>query len=296
MKKLAMVALASLLFLIASCGVNQINEISNNTESDLNSMEKMDGVQESDTVQVNDYPRIEEIEWKFRDSVQNDTPVAVLDYTNNSRYTILELDFQFKMKDNVSSEQLQLINPITNELVTDEEVAEMKPYVYDTIVCDPGEKGEGANCFMQYNTNPSSTDQCDLMELTSLDIRFIGDDGKGHTVSYSAENGGYSLSPVSDELYTWVDNDYSQMIPKPDTRVASADQYEDNCLGVKAYDMDHDAYMAYVDDCEQQDFENMYPDEDHDYSYSGKNAGGYEVHIRYIDYMHCVELTLKKSE
>lgn len=294
MKKLLSIGLILMLILLTSC--EETRESESNIQGEVSTPQEEASVCESNTILANDYPKIEEIDWSFRDSVQYDNPTAVFDYTNNSNYTIVLLNFQFRMKEGVSSEQLQLINPLTDELVSDEEISEMEPYVYDWIVCDPGKKAEGAICYMLYNTSPTSTDQCSFMELVSAEIDFIGEDGKRHTVSYSAENGGYLLSPTSEELYTWIDNDYTQMIPKPDTRIAAADQFKENCLGVEAYDMNRDAYIAYVDSCMEKGFEDQYPDENHDYSFSGINSQGYEIHIRYIDYMHYVEVTLKKAE
>lgn len=302
MKKLISLILLLSTILLTACGASQTNETSTQgtpsiTQEENDNIQKTDvDTQETSVIQVKDYPKIEEISWEFRDTVKYGEPVAVFDYTNNSDYTIVLLDFQFRMKENVTSEQLQLVDIFTDEFVPDEEIPEMKPYVYDWIVCDPGEKAEGADCYMKYNTYPANTAQCELMELKSADIYFIGEDGKRHTVSYSAENGGYSLWTSSEELFTWIDNDYTNMIPKPDTRIASADQFKENCLGVKAYDMTHDAYLAYVDACEQMGFVNKYPNEDHDYSYVGTNQEGYEIYIRYIDSMHYVEITLEKAD
>lgn len=196
----------------------------------------------------------------------------------------------------ITSKQLQLIDPFTDELIPNDKIPDMEPYVYDWIVSDPGETAEGADCYMDYNTYPTSTDQCDLMEFSSANIHFIGEDGKIHTVSYSAENCGYALSENTEELYVWVDNDYTKMIPKPNTRIASADQFEEDCLGVKAYDMSHDDFLEYIDSCEQMGFQNKYPNEDLDYSYTGTNANGYEIDVRYIDNMHYIEITLQKEE
>lgn len=285
----------ALLLLLTACGASQVNTDSTK-ETHSTAQETSTFNQDTNELKITDYPKIEEISWEFRNTVKYGEPVAVFDYTNNSSYTIVLLVFEFRMKENVTSEQLQLVDIFTDEFVPNEEIPEMKPYVNDWIVCDPGEKAEGADCYMKYNTYPSNTDQCELMELQSADIYFIGEDGKKHTVSYSADNGGYSLRETSEELYSWIDNDYTKMLPKPDTRIASADQFREDCLGVKAYDMNHEAYLAYVDACEQMGFENKYPNEDHDYSYTGINQEDYEIYIRYIDDMHYVEITLQKTD
>lgn len=285
----------ALLLLLTACGASQVNTDSIK-ETHSTAQETSTFNQETNELKITDYPKIEEIAWEFRDTVRYGEPVAVFDYTNNSDYTIVLLDFLFEMKDGITSEQLQLTDVLTGSLVPNEEISEMKPNVLDWIVCDPGEKAEGAICYMKYNTEPTSTTQCELMDLKSADIYFIGEDGRKHTVSYSDENGGYSLWETSEELYSWIDNDYTKMLPKPDTRIASANQFREGCLGVKAYDMSHDAYLAYVSACEEMGYENKYPNEDHDYSFVGINSEGYEINVRYIDYMRYIEITLEKSD
>lgn len=238
------------------------------------------------------YPKIEEILWEYRNTVRYQNPVAAFDYTNNSNYTIVQLYLQFKFKDGITSEQLQL----TDTLVADDEISELTPYVIDWIVCDPGEKAEGAVIYMKYNTEPTSVDQCELMDLISAEIEYIAEDGKIHTVFYSAENQGYSLSAKAKEPYVWIENDYTRIIPKPNTRVVSADQYKETALCVDVYDVTHDAYLAYIQECQNMGFVDKYPGEDHDYSYYGTSAEGYKIHVRYIESMCHMEIILEKRD
>lgn len=283
-KVISLTMVLVMLLAFAACGLPQTNQ--GNPSS----------VQGSGASKTIGYPRIEELVWEFRNTVRYEKPVAAFDYVNNSQYTIVRVTFEFKMKEGVTSEQLQLMNPFEDALVPDEEISEMKPYVNDWIVCDPGEKAEGAVCYMLYNTEPTNKDQCELMELESAIIYYIAEDEKIHRVSYSAENDGYRLYEDKEEPYVWINNAYTKMLPKPDTRIAVADQFREDALCVKAYDMTHDAYLAYVDACEEMGFMSKYPDEDHDYSYFGTNAEGYEVYIRYIDYLKYVEVTLEPIE
>lgn len=251
---------------------------------------------EVENTEAKDYPKIDELSWSFRNTVRYEKPVAAFDYTNNSDFTIVQLSLYFKMKDGVTAEQLQLISTVTGELIPDEEIPDMEPYVLDWIVCDPGETAENAVCYMMYNTEPTNTNQCELMELNHADICYIGKDGKGHTVSYSAENGGYSVSEIAKDLFVWSESDYAKMIPKPETRIASVVNDDDECLYVKAYDISFDYFLAYIDECEKLGFVDDYPDEDVRYNYHGTNADGYRVHIRFIDYMHYIEITLEAAD
>ncbi len=277
-----------LIFSFAACG----GKTPSPTNDEANSSQSQNKVQKQ-----TDHPKIEEISYSFRDTVRYNEPVAAFDYTNNSNYTIVSLQLEFKMKDGVTSEQLQLTHTVRDELITDEEIPEMEPYVYDWIVCDPGETAENAVCYMDYNTEPTNTAQCALMDLTKAEIHFIGDDTKEHVVLYNAENKGYKLLEQADELFTWIDNDFAKQIPKPETRVAHATMSDDdNKLYIKAYDISYDAFLSYVNECEKKGFQNNYPDEEIDYSYGGTNADGYELDIRFIDYMQYIEIVLEKAD
>ena len=273
-----MVLSFTLLLLLASCG----------TGEGFSSPTKPQSV-----TQKIGHPKIEDISWEFRNSVRYQNPVAVFDYTNNSNYTIVQLYLQFKFKDGVTSDQLQLTDTLTDALVSDDKIPELSPYVIDWIVCDPGEQAQGAPIYLIYNTEPTNATQCELMNLISVEIEYIAEDGKIHTVFYSAENQGYSLSSKAKEPYVWIDNDYTKMIPKPTTRVVIADQYEETTLCVDVYDITHATYLAYISECQDVGFVDKYPGEDHDYSFFGTNAGGYQIYVRYLEYMHLMEITLK---
>lgn len=240
------------------------------------------------------YPKIEELDWSFRNTVRYDEPVAVFDYVNNSSYTIVEFAVQFKMKDGVTSAELNLIDILTGEPVSDEEIPNMKPYVYDSIVCDPGETAEGANCFMVYNTYPTSTAQCELMELDSAQIYYIGSDKKIHCVYYSAENEGYEVSERTKEPYTWREHEFSNLIPIPETRFLESEDYKGK-LYIDAYDITYEYFLRYISECEMMGFENKYPNEDIGYSYRGVSSDGYELSVRFTSSMHRMEVSVEKS-
>lgn len=287
-------ALASLLAL-AGCGETASKQNAPTDEQEIDSAETAPNTA-TEPENATDYPKIEELSWTFRNAVRYEEPVAAFDYTNNSDFTIVKFDLVFKMKEGVTSEQLQLVDPISDSLISDEEIADMEPYVLDWIVCDPGETAENAICYMIYNTEPTSTEQCELMELDRADIYFIGDDGKEHSVSYSPENDGYSVSDTAEELFVWSDSNYAEMIPKPETRIATVEHDDEEYFYAKAYDISHDYYLKYIEACEQMGFANDYPNDTTSISFSGTNAEGVNVGLSFIDSMQYMEITVEKAE
>ena len=287
-KKLAMGAALALLFMMTACGATGTTALTPEHEP-----------KKETTFTVTDYPQIEDIEWSFRDTVRYGEPVAVLDYTNNSDYIITCLWLEFKMKDGVTSEQLNLTD-LSGELVPDEEIPEMEPFASSWKVCDPGESADDGGCQMVYNTSPTSTSQCQLMEMTYAQINFVAEDGREHQVVYCAENGGYEVSRESRELYTWVDNELAKMIPEFDTRFVHAEENEQEggqpYLYIEAYDVTWDDFISYIGACEEMGYVNDYPEEEIDYNYYGTHPNGYHIYMRFIDSMNYMELTLENSE
>lgn len=287
MKKLVCAFVIGVMLLLTACGTT--------SAADGKSTDQPAGSLSTPTAPVKDYPKIKELSWSFRNSVRYGEPVAVFDYVNSSAYTITKVFLNFKMQPGITSEQLNLKKLSSDDLFTDEEISEMKPYINDWIVCDPGETAEGCPCYMSYNTEPTNVDQCSLMNLVNADIYFIADDGKEHMVSYSAENGGYSLSSKLTEPFVWIENDYSLLLPTPNTKVVESEQYDGNSFFAKAYDMTYDAFLSYTTACIEMGFANEYPNEVIDHSFSATKEGGYELGLRYIDYMHCMEIELEND-
>ena len=245
--------------------------------------------------QAAEHPLIEEIDWSFRNTVRYEKPVAAFDYTNNSDYTIVELDIEFRIKENVTAEELNVIE-ITGEQVSDEEIVTLKPFVYDRIVCDPEETAENASCYITYNVEPTSTEQSDLMELHTATIYYIGKDSKKHMVKYSAENDGYAMAETTEELYIWEECEFSQMIPKPDTRIASGEMYDENTFWGKAYDISQEYFLEYINACEQMGFIDDYPNDDSTYNYFGTHESGRKIHLRFLDTMNYMEVEVENEE
>ena len=277
-----------LIFSFAACG----GKTPSPTNDEANSSQSQNKVQKQ-----TDHPKIEEISYSFRDTVRYNEPVAAFDYTNNSNYTIVFLQLEFKMKDGVTSEQLQLTHTVRDELITVREYQKWNHMSMTGLYAIQGKQRKMLYAIWIITQSRRILLNVRLMDLTKAEIHFIGDDTKEHVVLYNAENKGYKLLEQADELFTWIDNDFAKQIPKPETRVAHATMSDDdNKLYIKAYDISYDAFLSYVNECEKKGFQNNYPDEEIDYSYGGTNADGYELDIRFIDYMQYIEIVLEKAD
>ena len=121
MKKTLSAILAVLLAaLLCACGNTAPASKSESSVSTITSSAASEEVSKptDEEAHENGYPKIEELVWSFRNTVKYDEPVAVFDYTNNSDYTIVMLELYFKMKEGVTSKQLQLIDRMNLFLMT----------------------------------------------------------------------------------------------------------------------------------------------------------------------------------
>ncbi|MDO5539426.1 MAG: hypothetical protein Q4F83_05055 [Eubacteriales bacterium] len=244
---------------------------------------------------ASDHPKIEDIDWSFQNTVRYGESMAAFNYTNNSDYTIVQLDCYFKIKEGTTAEQLP-ITDYSGQQLSNEEIATLKPFVYDCIVCDPGETAEGFTCYITGNTSPTDTQQSDYFELASADISYIADDGMTYKVSYSAENEGYSDPNIIGDPFSWSDSDFAQMLPVPATQYITVAKDTEEVFYAKAYDISQDYFFSYIDECEETGFIDDYPDEESTYLFCGTTADGYQLNLRFIDYMKYLEITLEEAE
>ncbi len=283
MKKILSITLAlALMFTLAACenGTDKLPEQNKENEGQTESSHQSD----------KGYPKIEEINIAYTNSVVYDEPAVLVGYTNNSKYTILLLDLEYRLIENVTQEQLVVFEAIQKSAnISDEDLFKISPYVRDWMVCDPGETVDGAHFYIKGNYTATDTKQCDLIEIVSARIDYIGNDGKRHTVNYYAENNGYSVSTANETLFNWSDGEYAKTIPQPETRVLEIDYDEEDYFQFTAYDIEFDQYREYIEMCKEAGFNN--DNEDNTYSFWGTDNNGLTINVRFFSYMNAIELT-----
>ena len=240
-----------------------------------------------------DYPKIDDIAWFFSNGVSYNEPAALFGYTNNTGFTIVELDVSFRLNDNVTTEQLAVFGGLKDSFssLSDEELLKITPTVYDYMVCENGETVDGAVCYLKASYEAESTAQCDLFTLDSVTIAFIGKDEKKHKVSYSAVNEGYSLSEKTEELFIWSESAYAKLVPQPDTKIAAVDYDEPDYFQFTAYDINSSGYTDYIEACKAAGFSNDL--EESELSFWGTDSRGHKMNVRFFPTMNAIEVTVR---
>lgn len=287
--------------LLAGCGNSKNAEKFSGTTNEVVVSKEAKEIKESvgldeepkDIVMIT-HPTMEEINYYFQDSIRYEEPVAVFGYKNNSEFTIVRLDLEFRMKEDITAEELIVFDSLKDiRELSEDDILSFEPIVYDYMVCDSGEEVVGATCYMEYNLEPINTEQCKFMDLNCAEIYFIAVDNKIHRVRYSAENGEYLLAEETMELYNWSNSEYANMLPKPDTRIVEIDYDKEDYFQCSAYDMSFEDFQAYMKKCQEKGFS---WDEDNSTSFWANNEEGYTLHVRYLDYMKMVEISLEMEE
>lgn len=287
MKKLLAMFLVFVICLsLCACGNNE-KPNKNNDDTSVNTETKTEPTK-TNTQQM-DYPKMEEIEYYFINGVSYNEPVAFMGYTNNSNYTIVSMLFDFTIKADATQEELSAFDSLVTEGKLDaDKIAELKPKINNYMVCDPGEKVEGVNCYLKGNLKATDEKQCQLFVLKSVDISFQGDDGAIYTVTHLTANNAYSLKDGKKPAKSWTDNDFAKDIPMPDSRFIIVDYDKDDYFQFTAYDITFEQYQAYCQACQEAGFSNDI--EDGGNSFWCTNANGLKLNIRYFTYMNALSV------
>ncbi len=244
------------------------------------------------TAKQTDYPKMDEIEYYFVNGVSYGEPAALMGYKNNSKYTITSLSINFTVKADATQDELFAFNSFVEagELETGE-ISALKPYIYNHMVCDPGEQVEGATCVLFGVQEATEVKQCELLVVKSAEISFQGNDGRIYKVAYAAENNGYSLRSETNAAKTWTEKDFAKDIPVPNTRFVTVDYDRDDYYQFTAYDITFDQYQTYCSECQAAGFTNDI--EDNTYSFWCTNDSGLRLRIRYISSMNALVVETK---
>lgn len=286
----------TMLFGLTGCSGNEISETEstpatlaeNETASEFDS-EPSATSPENETVSETDSEssdnaavHIEEIDWNVAESILDGERMVSFSYTNNSKYTILEIELQFKQKEGITAEQLAVFDNIKKECeLTDDEVAEIYITGCNKKCADPGETVSASPCYIEDTyTYVENIDQYEIMEPDIMTIYFIGNDGKGYTIYYDFKSHTYSESSLGGQnIQKWSDSELSKLLPKPVAPEIKADIDDENLFMFRVHGITIDEYEAYIEEVTANGFSDVVIRDKR--SYYSSNADGVSVSIYY---------------
>ena len=240
--------------------------------------------------------KVEDIDWCVEESILDGNKFLSLNYTNNSQYTIMDVEITFKQKEGLTPEQLSAFDKYkeTYEL-TDEEVAEIYILGYNRKCAKPGETVKDSPLVLNGTYYfAESMEQYELMEPETITVVFIGSDEKGYVMYYDYKSQVYGSSTHDAvDIHQWSDKDLAKLIGIPDCPAINVDEDEDDSFGFTAYGVKKDLYKAYVADVKERGFTKE-ADED-ETSYEAVNADGVTIDITFSFVEESMDVELEKE-
>ena len=277
MKRFIALALTFIMiFSLSACGKGTDSESGEKTNSSKNSFDMKD------------------IDWAVEEGIKDGDRVMTFNITNNSKYTIKEIEISFVEKSSVTEEQRNAFWATLKTLIAsyyddiDSEIEKMK-VEYPTIemycncdsIINSGETNNTGRLYYFHGIlycNDSAS--YDLVEPDIATIEYAdGDVIK--TVYYDFTTEKYTEDSETEVAYQWSEFALGQSLPKPDVKILSSScDYEDR-FAFYAYGATRDMYKQYVEDCKALGYtQDVYT---HDDYYRASNANGGEVTIDYDD-------------
>lgn len=229
---------------------------------------------------ADDAIKVEQVSYEVKDGVENGHRRVLFSYTNNSDYTIVNVELLLAMPDDVEDEQLEnaFADLIEQEYYTVDDLHDIKMGCDSSFAVEPGQtSGDRAATFgIIYAT---SAEQYELMEPDMLTIQFLHD-GKIYEEYYDYRTDSYTLSSDVIDADQWGDSELSEAIPRPeDALVAQVDDDEDR-FSFEVICMTEEEFESYVKACEEAGYTVDVAQTDTTY-YADNEDGTHHVDLMY---------------
>ena len=239
------------------------------------SNEKINKPDGSDTVQ--EKLNIEDIAWSVNEGIVDGDRYVLLNYTNNTKYTIASFGITFKEKSGVTEEEKsKFYSDIQKKFeASDEDMEDLK----EQAISMHAETERNVNCYYYGGSfYLKDINHYNLVEPDIATIKYIDTD-KIFTVYYDYSSKKYSAEAVTEIAYQWSQRDLGSKFPKPDVKVVESGRDDEVIFMFDAYGLSLEQFNAYVEECkglgytvDPGSFEGFY---------SADNIEGYNVYLYY---------------
>lgn len=204
---------------------------------------------------------ISKIEMDVTSGVVDGHRRVLLNYTNNTDYTICYAEMHFTEKKGITQEAKDnYFSEIKEKLdIGDEELEELKKesiacWADSNYITHPGESSKNDPLFY-YNGfyYVLSLEHYDLVEPDWVGIKYI-DEGKIYRLFYDFKNNTYTLRDDTEEAIQWSNSELASKTPKPDAEVMTVEFDSDTIFGFKAHGVSYDEYKSYIETAKSNGF------------------------------------------
>ena len=242
---------------------------------------------------LDDSITIDQIEWEIGSTINNGNREVTLNYTNNSNFTIFEIDIEFVQKEDITKDQRNeaFADMLENEFYQDDVNEDMYLHAYNRKFAEPGASVDSGSCSISDIRPVDSTDQFDLFEPDLMTIAYLGGDGNAYIEYYDFVNDAYSDgSNGGHPAVEWSDSDIAKLLPTMDAPIVVKSSDDSDYFSFRAGGVTREDYDAYVDACKQAGFTE--DESEYDNSYGASNADRYEVSIYWVEDEDTISVTI----
>ena len=256
---IAVIVAASATIVFAGCSDNGAPQASTGSEG-VASQTSDDASAVSQTKQPEkkrETIKIDDIAWNVDQGIVDGEKYVLLDYTNNSKYTVTDFEMTFKEKGSVTEEDKEnFYNEIKDKFsMSDDDISELKQrdismHAETEKIVEPGESAKNINCYYYSGIYYlKDMNHFNLVEPDVATIKYINDN-KIYTSYYDFSTKKYSEDENTEEAYYWTTSELGTKIPKPDVKVVKKyiSDNEDS-FGFEAYGLSLDQFNEYVNKC-----------------------------------------------
>lgn len=244
---------------------------------------------------------ISDIDWNVDEGVIDGERYVLLNYNNNTQYTITSLKIRFKERADITEEEkTSFYADIQNKLkATDSDMDDLKnkPIAIRAEterIVEPHESVSNVNCYYYDGAfYLKDISHYKLVEPDIATIKYIDSD-KIITMYYDYGTKKYSSETETETAYVWSQTDLGTKIPKPDVKVVESGRDDERIYMFDAYGLTLEQFDAYVERCKEQGY-TVSPSSFEGF-YSADNSDGYNVYLHYDDKKYSMSGTVKAPE
>ena len=242
---------------------------------------------------------IEDFKWETVSGKCDGYNCYVLSLINNSKYDIIGVNFSYKVKDEVTDNQLNVYEEFMKE--HDGYIDENDSPKNVTLIGEKNklvQKGEQLtdlrftigyedSAWYDYPTD----EQFNLMEPKELQLGLISGN-KLYIAYYSFKDKSWKLDQNIVDVDTWPNTDIAKKISKPNEKHHVIITDDENEFEIYSYGITKDIYKEYTETLKANGF---IQDEDYSSYYEGKDKGGYEVTVWFNNIEESLSIRIEKE-
>ena len=231
---------------------------------------------------------LSQIDWNVESGIVDGNRVVTFGYTNNTDYEVVDFDLEFKVKGDVTSDQLEQYGELKEKAENMEhDISEITFQCMTSKCVAPGETLDGQPCGLdgtiEYYTDYDSYEcfEPDMMTVV------LSDGKKVYSAYYDFSSQKTTVDEDVMDAYTWSDSALAKAVPKPDVRYLTISYEGEDSLYARAFGVSRDACGEYIDACKAMGFDQNIDDSDEKYGASGTryfnadNGNGIKVDVDY---------------